>query len=89
MAPGNHNIELSEMLRQDVCNADGQVLGTVGDVVVHPRSGRVEYIRLQLDGGESPASASIDVPWSQFSTCQGRLVLDMSRDVLRRVAAAR
>lgn len=89
MAPGNHNIELSDMLRQEVCNADGQVLGTVDEVLIHERSGRVEYVRLQLAEPRGTGADSIEVPWSQFSTAHGQLVLDMSQDVLRRVAAAR
>lgn len=89
MAPGNHNIELSDLLSQDVCNADGQVLGTVADVLIHQRSGRVEYVRLRLVGDDRTGNVAIEVPWSQFATARGRLVLDMSQDVLRRVAAAR
>lgn len=89
METATHHFELSDVLRRNVRNAGGEVLGRVEELLVHEASGRIEYIRLRLIGPDEAAGPSIEVPWSQFNWARGRLRLDMSREVLHRVAAAR
>lgn len=85
----NQSVLSRHLLHQNVQDRCGQRLGQLTDLLVNAGTGRVEFGRLSVVDEGAPDKYVLDIPWSQFRYHSGRLELDVSRKVLRRVARSR
>lgn len=58
---------LQRLLNTAVFDLNGVRSGRLADVLVDPRDGRVDYVRIALDPSESGAWRTVVVPWSTLS----------------------
>lgn len=57
----------SEMLQRDVIDSRGNLVGSVDELLIDPKAGRIEYVRIVLETDGSPKDHYIVVPWSAMS----------------------
>ena len=55
---------VTEMLNQDVLDNGGSFVGWIQELLVDPREGRVEYVRIKLRIDDAKRDRSVVVPWS-------------------------
>ncbi|HEX5535980.1 MAG TPA: PRC-barrel domain-containing protein [Sphingobium sp.] len=67
-----------------VYNRDGNRLGTISSLMIHKRSGQVEYAILSFGGIFGIGSDHYPLPWSQLDYDTGKhgYVVDMTRETL-------
>ena len=83
----SNRFDLMTVLDAPVVDRSGQRLGEIGELVVNPGEGHIEYAKLWLDSESGPRPEVI-VPWSQFHLSADRdcLELNISLGVLRAAA---
>lgn len=77
-------LPLTRLLHQPVHNREGTRLGWVRDVAISPKQGRVETVILRIASSGESREACVEIPWSQLTTADDGLELDISRSVLHR-----
>ncbi|MFW5693378.1 MAG: PRC-barrel domain-containing protein [Thermoguttaceae bacterium] len=60
-------VRASELIGMDVYNSEGDALGSVYDIVIDPRSGRVRYAALSYGGFLGFGDKLVAVPWEAFT----------------------
>jgi sporulation protein YlmC with PRC-barrel domain len=73
-----------QLIGTDVITPHNESLGTVDDIVVSPRSGKVIYLVISHGGPLGIAKEYVPVPWEDFKVTPGAtlMVLDSSRNTL-------
>ncbi|MCB1676153.1 MAG: PRC-barrel domain-containing protein [Halioglobus sp.] len=84
------NLELSELLSSPVKTRDGEMVGRIQDIILNVRDGRIEYVKLAVEGSERAPQRCVAVPWSQFKLVNvaADVELNISRKVLKMCAAS-
>ncbi|WP_207537694.1 PRC-barrel domain-containing protein [Sabulicella rubraurantiaca] len=79
-----HGMRVDDITGTDVRNPQDQRLGTVQDVILDPRSGRIAYAILGRGGFLGIGRDYVAVPWSQLRAAPGMrsLVLDVTEQRL-------
>jgi len=87
MSDQHYRFDLKAIAGAPVVDGAGERLGEIGELVVNPEDGYIEYVKLWLDS-DFNSRLEVIVPWSQFhlSSDRGHLELNISRDVLQTVA---
>ncbi len=60
-------VRASELIGMDVYNSEGDALGSVYDIVIDPRRGRVRYAALSYGGFLGFGDKLVAVPWEAFT----------------------
>lgn len=78
------NIEASRVNGTNVYNAAGESLGTVYDLVIGKRDGKVKYAVMSFDGFLGNGEEYYPLPWSQldYDVNMGGFVVDLDKDRL-------
>ena len=76
------HIEAAQVIDDPVIGKHDVVLGTIKDLLIDERDGRIDYACVELRGSSTETRTAI-VPWSQFRIVpRGAIRLDVSRDTL-------
>jgi sporulation protein YlmC with PRC-barrel domain len=78
-------LSASSLSSDDVCNPEGQDLGSVKDLMINLDAGRVEYAVVQFGGFLGMGSKYFAIPFDCFSLDTGKkcLVLNTPKDTLK------
>jgi sporulation protein YlmC with PRC-barrel domain len=73
-----------ELLGTDVRDLQNEALGSIGDLVMHPQTGKIAYLAIARGGIFGIGEKYVLVPWDDFkiSPNANLLVLDTSKDTL-------
>lgn len=87
MENNSKKFDLIAVLDSPVVDGEGERLGNIGELIVNPDEGHIEFAKLWLFSDASPRPEVL-VPWSQFnlSADRGNLQLNISLPVLRAAA---
>ena len=55
---------VSKLLDQNILDNKGEIIGTVYELFLDATEGRLEYVRIKLDGNGYGAGRFMTVPWS-------------------------
>lgn len=82
--PGPHLMGADTLVGNDVCNADGEDLGDIKEIMLDMRSGRVSYAVLSFGGFLGMGEKLFAVPWDALTldTENKRFTLNVNKDRL-------
>jgi sporulation protein YlmC with PRC-barrel domain len=66
-------VDAAQIAEVDVCSVDGKYVGSISELVIDTRSGKIAYLLLSLDTGEVPKKL-LAVPWSTLHYDAGNQV---------------
>lgn len=83
-------VRINNVIGTDVWNGNDQQLGSVDDVVMSQRSGKIAYVVVAYGGFLGIGDSYVPVPWEQFKATPGLnvLVLDADQDTLAKAPQA-
>jgi sporulation protein YlmC with PRC-barrel domain len=84
------SVRVNEVVGTDVWNGHDQQLGTVDDVVMSPKSGKVAYAVVAFGGFLGIGDTYVPVPWDKFKTTPGlnMMVLEIDQQTLEKAPHA-
>lgn len=83
--PGPHLMGADTLIGDDVCNVDGDDLGSIKEIMLNMNNGQVEYAVLSFGGFLGMGEKLFAVPWKALNldTANKRFELDVSKDRLK------
>lgn len=78
----------TSLLHEQVCNAAGENLGRIEDVVVDPMTGNIDYVLMSFGGLTGMGTKLFAIPWSAFhiSDARDHVLLNVNKATLERAS---